>query len=186
MNIYIDFDGTLFDTNRFYNDFLLLCEKYNVNKKDIIKPKGLFNLDNLALQLKIKYNLNNSFIKETNKLYNPSYLYKDSISFLKKYYKKYNLNILTFGDYEYQLKKINCCKFKKYFKRIIITEDKTKEDIDYKNSIFIDNSPKDLKKLMSVGATNLIRIKHDDDPYSKESSLSDINEYFALNDIDML
>ena len=104
---------------------------------------------------------------------------------MDKYKLKYNIYLLTFGDYNYQLKKIKSCKIENYFKKIIITQDKTKENIDYKNSIFIDNNPYDLNKLRLNGATKLIRIKHLDDPYSKIKT-NDISEYFALNDIDVL
>ncbi len=189
MNIYIDFDGTLFDTDLFFDDFLLLCQKYGISKEKVKKEKthmkGLFSLEKLVKLLIEKYDLKDDFSAEVEKLYNPSYLYKDSISFLEKYYKKYNIIILTKGDYNYQTRKIDCCNFKKYFKKIIITKDKSLEKIDYQNSVFIDNNPFDLYKYKLNGASKLIRIKHQDDHYSKIVT-KDFKEYLSLTDIDVL
>ncbi len=190
MNIYIDFDGTLYDTSKFFNDFIELCNKYKVTAEDVYnlrnKNLGLFNLDELALNIKNKYNLKNSFIKSTEKLYNKKYLYKDTVKFLKKYYKNHNLYILSYGETNYQSKKINCCNIKKYFKDIIITQDKSKENIDYKKGIFIDNNPKEIEKIASSGATKIIRIKRYDDRHFSIMCNVKVKEFFALSDIDMI
>ena len=51
----------------------------------------------------------------------------------------YDLYLLTYGHKNYQRKKINSSNISSFFKNIIITEeDKSKLDIDYENSIFID------------------------------------------------
>lgn len=190
MNIYIDFDETLFDTSRFYNDFINLCKSYNINESKVYnlrnKCNTLFSLDKLALDIKNKYNLDASFIDEVNKLYSSKYLYDDVIPFLKKYYKENNLYILSYGENNYQLKKINCCNFTKYFKNIIITTNKGKENIDYENSLFIDNNPKEIENLSKASATKIIRIKRKDDSHFSLICLVPVKEYFALTDIDML
>ena len=76
MNIYIDFDGTLFDTNRFYNDFIEVCRSYNITKEEVTTLKNdfksLFNLDDFALIIKDKYHLSDSFIVDINNLYSKS------------------------------------------------------------------------------------------------------------------
>ena len=190
MDIFIDFDGTLFDTSRFYNDFINLCKSYKVSETNIYNIRNqsneLFNLDNLAFKIKDKYNLDESFIDDVNKLYKKEYLYDDVISFLESNYLKYNLCILSYGEKNYQLKKINCCRFKKYFKKIIITTDKAHENIDYQNSIFIDNNPKEIENLSRVGATKIIRLKRKDDSHFNIMCGVKVKEYFALTDINML
>ena len=188
MNIYIDFDGTLFNTNLFYKDFLKLCSLYNVSEKDVIDIKGneLFNLERISKSIKDKYNLDNTFIDKVNSLYDAKYLYDDVIPFLEKYYLNNNLYIFTYGDKEYQINKINCCNITKYFKGIIITIDKSKEDVDYQNGLFIDNSPLEISRISSAGASNIIRIKREDDPYSKMDSNVTVKEFFDLSSIDVL
>ena len=214
MNIYIDFDGTLFDTEKFYvyffnrynvglikympikvslaiyNDFIDLCKKYNVSESNVFnlrnKTPKLFNLDDLALEIKEKYNLDDNYIKEVNLLYNKKYLYSDVMEFLEKYHQKYNLYILSFGETKYQNKKINCCHFKKYFKDIIITTNKGDLNIDYVNSWFIDNNPKEIEKLHNAGANKIIRIKRKDDPHFSLICSVKVKDFFALDAIDVL
>ena len=49
MKIYLDFDGTLFNTDKFYQDYLKLLQEYNIDELTInnIRPKlfksSLFN-----------------------------------------------------------------------------------------------------------------------------------------------
>ena len=63
MKIYLDFDGTLFNTDKFYQDYLKLLQEYNIDELTInnIRPKlfksSLFNLDILTNYLVKEYNL---------------------------------------------------------------------------------------------------------------------------------
>lgn len=190
MNIYIDFDGTLFDTDKFYNDFIMLCKKNNVSESEVFnirnKTHKLFNLDDLALEIKKEFSLNDDFINSVNDLYDKKYLYEDVIDFLEKYYQKYNLYILSYGETNYQTKKISCCSFDKYFKDIIITTDKGKENIDYKDGWFIDNNPREIEKLKEAGASKIIRIKRKDDSHFNLICSVKVKDYFALDAIDVL
>ncbi len=190
MNIYIDFDGTLFDTDKFYKEFLNICKSYNVEEAKVFnirnESQDLFNLDALALKIKDRFNLDDGFINKVNSLYDSKYLYDDVINFLEKYYKKYNLYMLTFGEANYQIKKINSTNLNKYFKDIIITTDKGHEDIDYENSWFIDNNPREIEKIHNAGATKIIRIKRKDDSHFSLICNVKVKEYFAFDDIDVL
>lgn len=177
MKIYLDFDGTLFDTDKFYQDYLKLLQEYNIDEATInnIKPKifknTLFNLDILTNYLVKEYNLDNNIYLKVNNLYNSTYVFKDVIPFLEKY-KNLEINLLTYGEYNYQQKKIEGSNLKKYFKNIIITDkDKSKLNLDYKNSLFIDNNPKEIKKFLEV-SKYVIRIKRKEDKYSKIESNS--------------
>ena len=188
MNLYLDFDGTLFNTDKFYQDYLDLLKEYKINKDIIDKEKenlfknSLFNLDTLTKQLINKYNLDKVVFDKVNNLYNNTYVFQDVIPFLEKNKTK-KIYLLTYGEYNYQIKKINGSKLSKYFQDIIITDkDKSKLNLDYKNSIFIDNNPSEIEKFLKV-SNNVIRIRRREDKYSK----IDFNtlEYKSLQDIEI-
>lgn len=186
IKIYIDFDGTIFNSTKHYNNFINIFNKYNINKEyieNIMKKtyKEEKNLDKIASKIIKENNLDISILDELNNLYSEKLVFKDAITFLEKYYKKYDLILLTLGIKEYQEKKIKASKISKYFKEIIITnDDKSKLDINYKDNLFIDNNPYELKKFSNSKAIHLIRIKRDIDKYSKINL--DINNVIEYKD----
>lgn len=170
MKIYLDFDGTLFNTDKFYQDYLVILNKYNISSFEIEKMKKelftnrRFNLDILTDYIISKYNIKN-LKQEVEYLYNNSYVFEDVIPFLEKY-KNYNLILLTLGDIDYQNRKIESSNLTKYFQDIIITDgDKSQLDINYKDNLFIDNNPKELIKFQNNGG-KIIRIRRIEDKYS--------------------
>ena len=169
MKIYIDFDGTLFNTDKFYQDYLDILNKYNISSLEIDEMKKelftnrRFNLDILTDYIISKYNIKN-LKQEVEFLYNNSYVFEDVIPFLEKY-KNYNLILLTLGDIDYQNRKIESSNLSKYFQDIIITDvDKSQLDINYKDNLFIDNNPKELIKFQNRGG-KILRIRRIDDKY---------------------
>ncbi len=137
MKVYVDFDNTLFDTH----SFVLKLEE--VTKKKIS-----------ALDL-----ANISSIAKENKIDLKKFLYQDTLNFLEKY-KDLDLILLTKGDYEYQLFKVEETGIIKYFKEKIITEKSKGElNIDYKNGIFIDDNPKEIESIISQNPYRIIRMK---------------------------
>lgn len=168
MNIYIDFDGTIFDINKLNKDFINLFKNIDKDYISYLITKHK-NYDIVANILIKEFNLNTNIINEVNNLYQNNYTYPDAITFLEKYYKKYNLILLTYAkSLDYQKKKIKSAKINKYFKDIIITTiDKSKLNINYINNIFIDNNPKELKKLIDINAKYIIRINHKNDHYNE-------------------
>ena len=187
MKIYIDFDGTLYNTTKLNNNFINIFNKYNIDKDYIKKLMNNHkNYDNLANKIIIDNNIDKSIYKDIFNLYSSDLVFKDVIPFLEKYHKKYELILLTLGNKEYQEKKINSSNIKKYFKNIIITnKDKSKLNIDYINGIFIDNNPNELKKFYNSKAINLIRIKRNEDKYSKLNlDIENIPEFNNFEDLD--
>ena len=186
MKIYIDFDGTLFNTDKFYQDYLTILNKYNISsfeiekmKKELFKNKR-FNLDILIDYIIGKYNIKN-LKQEVETLYNNSYVFEDVIPFLEKY-KNYNLILLTLGDIDYQNRKIESSKLSKYFQDIIITDVyKSQLDINYKDNLFIDNNPKELIKFLNKGG-KIIRIRRIEDKYSL-IDLDNVLEYKNFFDL---
>ena len=187
MKIYIDFDGTLFDSTKHYNEYINIFKKYNINiesyfKKEYEKEK---NFDSLSKKIIKEYNLSPSIYDEINQIYSKKLIFKDAITFLEENYNKYDLILLTLGNINYQQKKINKTNISKYFKDIIITnKDKSKLNIDYTNGIFIDNNPLELKKFHNSKAKYLIRIKRDTDKYSKINlDIENIPEFNNFNEL---
>lgn len=184
IKIYIDFDGTIFNSAKHYNEFINIFNKYNIDKEyieNIMKKtyKEEKNLDTIASKIIKENNLDISILDELNNLYSEELVFKDAIKFLEKYYQKYSLILLTLGIKEYQEKKIKASKISKYFKEIIITNyDKSKLEINYKDNLFIDNNPYELKKFSNSNAINLIRIKRNTDKYSKINlDINNVIEY---------
>ena len=188
MKIYIDFDGTLYNSYKLDNKFINIFNKYNINEKYIKKLiNELKNNNKVANILISEFNIEKNISNEINNIYTDELVFKDAIPFLEKYYQKYDLILLTLtNDIDYQRRKINSSNLKKYFKEIIITtKDKSKiETINYHNGIFIDNNPLELKKFHNSNAIHLIRIKRDTDKYSKLNiNIDNIQEYKNFLDL---
>ncbi len=190
--IYIDFDGTLYDSNKLINNFLNICNKYGISKtqvqevkKDLFTKENLFNLDILAETLYIKMKLPEEMLTEVEELYSATYLYKDVIEALDKIRltKKYEVIILTYGNIAYQKKKIESSNLNEYLQDVIITESsKTNiKEADYKNGIFIDNNPYQIEKFIKAKARKVIRIRRESDKYSIIDIKAPISEYSNLN-----
>lgn len=191
MKVYIDFDGTLFDSTKLHKEFINFFNKYNIKKEYLEKIMNVDyeqdkNLDTLANKIINDNNLNPNTFQELNKIYSEELIFKDVIPFLERYYQKYDLILLTLGSKKYQQKKINSSNISKYFKDIIITnKDKSKLDIDYTKGIFIDNNPLELKRFYNSKATNLIRIKRDTDKYSKlDLDINNIPEFINFKELE--
>ena len=187
MKIYIDFDGTLFDSTKHYQEYINIFKKYNIDIESYLNKeyKNNKNFDSLSKQIIKEYNLNPSIYKDLDKLYTNNLIFKDAISFLEENYNKYDLILLTLGNIDYQQKKINKTNISKYFKDIIITDkDKSLLNIDYTKGIFIDNNPLELKKFYNSKAKYLIRIKRDTDKYSKiDLDIKNIPEFIDFNEL---
>lgn len=173
MKMYIDFDGTLFDSTIQYERLLNIFKKYNIEKDYIeeLKKEDFYqkekSYDVLAEKIISNKNLDPNILKEVEGIYTEDLVYPDVVPFLKKYSSKFELILLTLGNVKHQEKKIKVSKLSKYFKDIIIAEkDKSKIDIDYTSSIFIDNNPIELERFHNSKAGYLIRIKRDIDKYS--------------------
>lgn len=189
--IYIDFDSTLFDTHSFYNDFTNICNNYGIetNKIELLKEKlfndeKLFNLDVLINNIVNKYNIDSSIYLDVDKLYSNKYVYSDSIWFLKKLKNNYNLVLLTYGDIIYQAKKIKASKLEKYFDNVIITnKHKGNLDLDYKDSIFIDDSLDEINNICNRNPKKIIRIKRDSLNIKNELKLDNVLVYTNFKQI---
>jgi len=196
MKIYIDFDGTLFDTDKYENDFIKIYNKYGINKnifnkvsKRLFNDINLFDIEIITNYFIKNYNIDSKISKEIESLYNKDYIYKDVIPCLRKIKKLgYSLCILTYGNKSFQSKKIDSSNISIYFDEIIITDSsKSKLNIDYKNSVFIDNNPKDIIDLYNVNPKKIIRIKRSTDKYIainlENSNIIECSDFYQITEL---
>ena len=186
MNYYIDFDNTLYETSSLTPRMVeAIINSININNKEEIEEiVGSFNTTNstnkniysFAVEIANRYKVNPQEVVQNVKkcIANSQNLtYDDGKRFLKRIKNKgHRLIMLTYipdkSNEEYQMDKINASGIKEYFDEIIITSDyKFTLDLDYKNGVFVDDNPRDLKGLHEKAPIRLIRIKKEKNKYSK-------------------
>ena len=188
MNYYLDFDNTLYETSRLSNDMLKglayeISKKTSISENDIFDElKSMFNRENIYNIYKLakffakKYNIEESILIDKVEdiiLDGKKYVYDDVISFLKELKEKNHIiNVLTYvakEDLSYQLTKIKGSGLSEYFDNIIISSSlKFNLDLKYEEGIFFDDSPKDLLGLASRNPKILVRVRRENNKYSKQ------------------
>lgn len=203
MNYYLDFDNTLYETSRLSNDMLKglayeISKKTSVSENDIFDElKSMFNRENIYNIYKLakffarKYNIEKSILIDKVEdiiLDGKKYVYDDVISFLKELKEKNHIiNVLTYvakEDLSYQLTKIKGSGLSEYFDNIIISSSlKFNLDLKYEEGIFFDDSPKDLLGLASRNPKILVRVRRENNKYSKqELDIKNLVECKTLKD----
>lgn len=203
MNYYLDFDNTLYETSRLSNDMLKglayeISKKTSISENDIFDElKSMFNRENiyniykLAKYFAKKYNIEESILIDKVEdiiLDGKKYVYDDVISFLKELKEKNHIiNVLTYvakEDLSYQLTKIKGSGLSEYFDNIIISSSlKFNLDLKYEEGIFFDDSPKDLLGLASRNPKILVRVRRENNKYSKqELDIKNLIECKTLKD----
>jgi len=191
MTYYIDFDNTIFDTVSFYNDLKNVMHSYGINDDIIDKYQHILCYSPLKLinDLIEKKVIDKSILIDIDKIFNKGedYLYQDALVFLEKIKTNNKLVLLTYGNYNYQERKINSSKIQDYFNEIIITDkSKASLELDYQNGIFIDDNTDILQELLVRRPSKLIRIKRLNNPRSNVVINNDfIEEYKDFNEIDL-
>lgn len=203
MNYYLDFDNTLYETSRLSNDMLKglayeISKKTSISENDIFDElKSMFNRENIYNIYKLakffakKYNIEESILIDKVEdiiLDGKKYVYDDVISFLKELKEKNHIiNLLTYvakEDLSYQLTKIKGSGLSEYFDNIIISSSlKFNLDLKYEEGIFFDDSPKDLLGLASRNPKILVRVRRENNKYSKqELDIKNLVECKTLKD----
>lgn len=181
MKIFIDFDDVLFYSKKFIEDEKRIFKKYGISeevfkrhyyfyskkgrkkirfydlKKQLIGIKKELSIDTKKLEADLR-----SFLKNTGK-----YIFKDALSFLNDF-KKEDLFLISYSKTEFQKLKIKNSGISKYFKKIIITNEKKSKEIlenienKKENIYFIDDRPDyitDVKKIIPRVKTIFMRRK---------------------------
>lgn len=207
MDVYFDFDHTLYNPITLTDEMLsAICDKIvecaneNVKTEELIlelkemfNREHIYNIFELAKFFSKKYSVDSNLLIDTvNKvLYDCSKnVFDDVIPFLKLVKENgHKIFMLSYYEYglEYQMIKIAGSKLCDLFDMIIVTGQKKYElTIDYENSIFIDDNPRDLEGLALRKPHRLIRIKRKEGRYSaKPVNVENIEEYELLTDIEI-
>lgn len=189
MKIYIDFDRTLFDCDRFLEDIYKIIDKYHIPKElfkecqSQCKRKG-FNPYLILNKVEKSFSFNEKLYQEVALLMSntANYLYSDSISFLKYLKEKgYYIVILTKGNKDYQREKISNTTILNYCDELMITmKHKGKLNIDYQNSLFIDDNPVEISSILEKKPKGVFRVKR---PNSRYNDI-DIPNVININSLD--
>jgi len=193
MKIIFDFDHTLFSTKEFYNalkrvfmglgiDEKLFQESYQKSKET---NKFYRPLKQFKLIIKQKPEIKETdLIKKFNRVLRnaPQFLYEDTLPFLKKWQKKSDLVLLSYGEERFQKQKIRASGIQKYFKKIIITRDVKKSKPfkrifkNLEKIIFIEDDLQTLSRTKKVFKSVItVGINRRERKYSQISDNKNIN-----------
>lgn len=175
MKIYVDFDRTLFDCEKFLRDMYALIRQYNIDEAVLKKcqnqcrKKG-FNPYIILDLIKENYRFDEKLYQDIDNLIENTdkYLFSDAISFLK-YLKtnKYEVILLTKGNHEYQKSKVSNAKIDNYYDELIVTmKHKGNLNLDYENGVFIDDNPIELLSILKRKPRKVIYLKRDNAKYN--------------------
>ena len=205
MKFYIDFDSTLYDTKKLTSSMLEAIIKKSCELNKEINYETLFfdctttfcrekiyNIYKLCEYVGYKYSVDaqilivsvNEVIKNGKK-----YIYSDVINYLSNLKNSgVEMILLTYTsneNLEYQKLKVENSGITKYFDDIIYTtNNKYSLDIDYSDSVFIDDNPKEIIGLCDKNTLQIIRIKRPDAKYSYvQIDKSDVIEISSLNEL---
>ena len=192
MKIYIDFDRTLFDCDKFLEDLYALINQYNISKEvfkecqNQCKKKG-FNPYNILNIVKEKQDFNDNLFHDINRLIGSTsnYLYSDTIPFLEYLKRKnYEIIILTKGNSDYQREKIFNAHIDSYYNKLIVTmRHKGYLKLDYENGIFIDDNPIEIQSIKNNNPKMMIQMQRKNSKYCDIFLNSNINVVETLDEI---
>lgn len=138
MRIFIDFDDVIFNTKEFKNDLAAVFSSFGISRKayedSYFDPCDkhsvkIHNINDQIERLKEKYSFEENVLRESlNKFIQNAekYVFKDVVSFVELH-KNEELCMLSFGNKDFQERKIKSSKIQKHISSIIIT-DKTKAE----------------------------------------------------------
>jgi len=131
--LFIDFDGTMFNTASFKSVMFDIFLKLGFNLTDIQNTYMAECMDykyhverNLERLMKIKSVDENEAKEKIGMMFHkiPDYIFDDTVEVLKSIdQNKYELNLLTLGDEDFQRKKVDASFLGKYFDNIYFATD---------------------------------------------------------------
>lgn len=202
MIYYIDFDCTLYDTEKLINEMIerladALSKNNDYNEVfDFLthefKTSRVPDVFKFCGTLAEKYNSSASALSKVIKTIlsdGSRFVYDDVLSFFDAH-KTDKVKLLTFStkeSTEYQKLKIKGSGLEEFFDEIIITsKSKGELDIDYKSGIFIDDSPKAIADIFKKKPLKLVRINRENSTHFAEKLPENITapEFKTLSDLD--
>lgn len=178
--IFIDFDGTLFDTLLIKNAQLNIFRDLGFPEAEVMRiyraecEDGGFNHESFVARFAEVRNIDSrSASEQINKVLDEcgKYLYHDSISFLNWLDKDiFEVDLMTFGDLEYQKRKVEACDIVKYFDHVHYTTKKKWEELQPLVSadekfVFVDDNEQTIVDLREhyPQSLNICIRRHDHD-----------------------
>ena len=157
MRIILDFDYTIFDTDKFRGAVQAMFAKHGVGaelfKRSIEESRGEAGEWHPVKQFEIlrkeRIDKINSIREMLNRLTDDSqqYLYEDTMPYLEKASKNHEFSIVSYGEDKFQGAKIRGCRGAcKYFNKILVTQNLNKdkeagEIARGERAIFIEDNP---------------------------------------------
>ena len=204
MNIFIDFDHTLYNTKLLTKDMLNALAIYiskvsNENFEPVLETlknkfkRGNNNIYDIYELIKYFSKIFNYDYKEATNIVNnvinngTQYLFEDSIPFLKGLKKKnHKVYILSYNENEvyFQAVKIAGSGLLKYVDGVFPTTTlKGEIPLDFSKCIFIDDKPKDLISIYNNHPFKIFRIRRKNDTYSEIETNLPIPEFTSLEEL---
>ena len=204
MNIFIDFDHTLYNTKLLTKDMLNALAIYiskvsNENFEPVLETlknkfkRGNNNIYDIYELIKYFSKIFNYDYKEATNIVNnvinngTQYLFEDSIPFLKGLKKKnHKVYILSYNENEvyFQAVKIAGSGLLKYVDGVFPTTTlKGEIPLDFSKCIFIDDKPKDLISIYNNHPFKIFRIRRKNDTYSEIETNLPIPEFTNLEEL---
>ena len=204
MNIFIDFDHTLYNTPLLTKDMLDALAIYiskvsNENFEPVLETlknkfkRGNNNIYDIYELIKYFSKIFNYDYKEATNIVNnvinngTQYLFEDSIPFLKGLKKKnHKVYILSYNENEvyFQAVKIAGSGLLKYVDGVFPTTTlKGEIPLDFSKCIFIDDKPKDLISIYNNHPFKVFRIRRKNDTYSEIETNLPIPEFTNLEEL---
>ncbi len=204
MNIFIDFDHTLYNTKLLTKDMLNALAIYiskvsNENFESVLETlknkfkRGNNNIYDIYELIKYFSTIFNYDYKEATNIVNnvinngAKYLFEDSIPFLKGLKKKnHKVYILSYNENEvyFQAVKIAGSGLLKYVDGVFPTTTlKGEIPLDFSKCIFIDDKPKDLISIYNNHPFKIFRIRRKNDTYSEIETNLPIPEFTSLEEL---
>lgn len=203
MNIFIDFDHTLYNTPELTKDMLhylatYISESSNENYEEVfssLKSKFkrgiIYDIYDLITHFSTIYNfdVNKAKFMVNKAIQNgKKHIFQDSIPFLKYLRKQgHKIFILSYNENEvyFQAIKIAESSLVKYVDAIIPTTiSKGEMPLDFSSSIFIDDKPKDLISIYKKHPYGIFRIRRPNDTYSNVETGLPIIEVSTLTELE--
>ena len=192
MTIYLDFDRTLFDTEKFIQDLEKLIIENNVDIKLFneykanYKKEG-FNPEFILKEMEKDYSFNHDVYQKIDELLQLSYqyIYSDVVIFLNKCHdNNYQVCLLTKGNHDFQLKKIKYSHLEQLFNKVIITQKRKGElALDYSKGIFIDDNPYEIDSILDKKPFKVIRIAREKARYNDIATKKEVPIVQSLSEI---
>lgn len=192
--IYIDFDSTLYDTDKMrkYNKDIavMLSEQTQLSLEhaereveETMQSKSKRKVFDVCEDLEKKYAIEKDCLKKCveNLLANgEQFVFDDSLRFLTQMSQNGSeINILTYTGkaFDYQMQKLIGSGILKFVDNVIVcSKHKGALDLDYANGIFVDDNPMELESLSQAGVAKerLFRMRRRGAGYSEVEINEDI------------